>query len=74
MARTPAQLDREIAEITRHSERGARVVADLETWGIDRELVAEVRDAFRRGDHRRAMALARDLGWNRASKRGRSFR
>jgi len=55
------------------SERGSRVVADLERWGVDRELVAEVGAAFAAGNHHRAMALARDLGWNRASKRGRSF-
>ena len=53
-------------------EKGDRVLADLTSWGVDRQQVDEVRQAFRVGDHRRAMALARDLGWNRASKRGRS--
>lgn len=71
--KSPTQLDREIAE-TLHGDRGSRVIADLKAWGVDRQLVDEVRDAFARGDHRQAMALARDLGWNRASKRGRSFR
>jgi hypothetical protein len=77
MGHKTAQLDREIAEVLKtraHSQRGDRVLADLERWGIDRELIGEVREAFRSGDHRRAMALARDLGWNRASKRGRAFR
>jgi hypothetical protein len=75
--KSPSQLDREIADALEgspHAERGDRVLADLKSWGIDRELVDEVRAAFRAGDHRRAMALARDLGWNRASKRGRAFR
>jgi hypothetical protein len=77
MTKTPAQLDREIAEALStgpHAQRGDRVLADLTSWGIDREQIDEVRAAFRAGDHRRAMALARDLGWNRASKRGRAFR
>ena len=76
-SKTPSQLDREITEALQkapHSARGDRVLADLAKWGIDRELISEVRDAFRSGNHRHAMALARDLGWNRASKRGRSFR
>ena len=70
-----SQLNREIAA-TRvpASAKGDRVLADLKSWGIDREQLAEVREAFHTGDHRRAMALARDLGWNRASKRGRAFR
>ena len=54
------------------AEKGDRVLADLTRWGIDCEQVDEVCRAFRSGDHRRAMTLARDLGWNRASKRGRS--
>lgn len=62
------------ATIATHSERGDRVLADLARWGIDREQLDEVRRAFRAGDNRRAMGLARDLGWNRASKRGRSSR
>ena len=68
--KTLAQLDREIGDVL--ETKGARVVADLARWGVDRPLVDEVRQAFRVGDHRRAMALARDLGWNRAAKRGRS--
>lgn len=68
-----AKLDREIAEaLVPHSAKGDRVLADLKSWGIDRALVDEVRSAFGAGDHRRAMALARDLGWNRAAKRGRA--
>ena len=71
MARkAPAQLDREIDKAL-VTPQGARVIADLERWGIDRAQIDEVRAAFRRGDHRRAMALARDLGWNRAAKRDR---
>lgn len=72
--KTKAQLDREIDEALTRADRGDRVLADLTRWGVDRELVGEVRAAFRAGDHRRAMTLARDLGWNRASKRGRAFR
>ena len=69
---TKKRLDREIAEaLIPHSQRGDRVLADLASWGIDRDQIAEVREAFRSGDHRRAMEIARDLGWNRASKRGR---
>ena len=70
--KTPAQLDREIAASIAHSQGGDRVLADLTRWGIDKELVDEVRQAFRAGNHRKAMALARDLGWNRAAKRGRA--
>jgi hypothetical protein len=74
-AKSPAQLNREIAAtLVPHSAKGDRVLADLKTWGIDREQIAEVRAAFRAGDHHRAMAIARDLGWNRASKRGRTQR
>jgi hypothetical protein len=77
-----ARLDREIAEAlethsgssTSHSAHGDRVLADLASWGIDRALIDEVREAFRAGNHSRAMTLAHDLGWNRASKRGRAFR
>ena len=69
--KTAAQLDREIADALTRAQRGDRVLADLTRWGIDSELVDEVRQAFRAGDHRKAMALARDLGWNRAAKRGR---
>ena len=70
--KSPAQINREIAAaLVPHSAKGDRVLADLKSWGIDREQIDEVREAFRAGDHRRAMALARDLGWNRASKRGR---
>lgn len=73
---SPAQLDREIADALgrtqRGDQRGDRVLADLTRWGIDNALVDEVRQAFRAGDHRKAMAIAHDLGWNRASKRGRS--
>lgn len=73
--KTSAQLNREIAAaLVPHSAKGDRVLADLKTWGIDREQIAEVREAFRAGDHRRAMAIARDLGWNRAAKRGRASR
>lgn len=71
----PAQLDREIAAtLVPHSAKGDRVLTDLKSWGIDRAQLAEVREAFRTGAHGRAMELARDLGWNRASKRGRAFR
>jgi hypothetical protein len=73
MAKSPAQLNRDIEQAL-HSKGGARVLADLERWGVDRQLVNEVRAAFNAGDHRRAMALAKDLGWNRTSKRGRSHR
>lgn len=69
----PSQLDAEIADyLAPHSAKGDRVLADLASWGIDREQIAEVRKAFHDGDHRRAMALAKDLGWNRTAKRGRS--
>lgn len=67
----PAQLDREIADALDRTQRGDRVLADLTRWGIDSALVDEVRQAFRSGDHRKAVARAHDLGWNRASKRGR---
>ena len=70
--KTPAQLEREIKDALDRSQGGARVLADLTRWGIDKELVDEVRQAFRSGNHRKAMALARDLGWNRAAKRGRA--
>ncbi len=50
---------------------GGRVITDLEKWGVDRALIDEVRHAFRAGETSRAYDLARDLGWNRASKRGR---
>ena len=70
--KTPAQLEREITEALDRSQGGDRVLADLTRWGIDKELVDEVRQAFRSGNHRKAMALARDLGWNRAAKRGRA--
>jgi hypothetical protein len=73
--KSPAQLQREIDEvIAPPAAQGDRVLADLKSWGIDRAQLAEVREAFHTGDHRRAMALARDLGWNRSSKRGRAFR
>jgi hypothetical protein len=74
--KSPSQLDREINEVLapRHADRGDRVLADLASWGIDRKQLDEVRAAFRAGDQRLAMGLARDLGWNRASKRGRAFR
>lgn len=73
--KTPAQLDRDIAEtLVPHSAKGDRVLANLKSWGVDADLIAEVREAFRAGDHHRAMALARDLGWNRTAKRGRSGR
>jgi len=55
-----------------HADRGDRVLADLQRWGIDRAQIDEVRAAFRAGDHRRAMALAKDLGRNRAARRGRA--
>lgn len=55
------------------TNKGARIIADLTRWGIDAEQVAEVAAAFAANDSRRAMSLARDLGWNRASKRGRAF-
>jgi hypothetical protein len=44
-----------------HAER--RVIADLQSWKVDPELIAEVREAFDVKDTSRAMALARDLGW-----------
>lgn len=75
MGKSRAQLDREIADVLSngpYADRGDRVLADLKRWGVDREQIDEVRVAFRSGDHRRAMALAKDLGWNRAAKRGRS--
>jgi hypothetical protein len=70
--KSTAQLDREIASALVRSQRGDRVLADLTRWGIDREQLDEVRQAFRSGNHRKAIAIARDLGWNRSSKRGRS--
>jgi hypothetical protein len=69
--KTPAQLDREIADALDGAQRGDRVIADLTRWGVDSEQIGEVRQAFRSGNHRKAMAIARDLGWNRAAKRGR---
>jgi hypothetical protein len=74
--KSPSQLDREINEVLapRHADRGDRVLTDLASWGIDRKQLDEVRAAFRAGDQRLAMGLARDLGWNRTSKRGRAFR
>lgn len=52
------------------TERGARVLANLTRDGIDPAQVDEVRMLFRAGDSKRAMAIARDLGQNRAAKRG----
>lgn len=52
--------------------KGDRVVADLESWGVDAQLIQEVRDAFARGDSKRAIELARDLGWTHSAKRGRA--
>lgn len=73
--KSSAQLDREVREaLAPHAASGDRVVSGLANWGIDRGQVDEVRALFRAGDHRRAVGLARDLGWNRASKRGRAFR